>query len=173
MRILVFSDSHGRRHRPEMVVAAVAKSIDMILHTGDGPEDVEPIAEKYGIPFRFVHGNCDHGNIREELFEAESRRIRMVHGNMAYVKSNYDTLIAETEAARADICLFGHSHVPAIFRRGETLYMNPGSISMPRLGQCASYGILNLLPGASPEAAIMLISQEGIRPADPSEYDSI
>ena len=32
----------------------------------------------------------------------------------------------------ADICLYGHLHVPDAWKEGRTLFVNPGSISQPR-----------------------------------------
>ena len=32
----------------------------------------------------------------------------------------------------ADICLYGHLHIPDAWMEGKTLFLNPGSISQPR-----------------------------------------
>ena len=43
-----------------------------------------------------------------------------------------------------DILLHGHTHIPAWDAFGEkNLYLNPGSVSIPKAGSCHSYMILN------------------------------
>ena len=32
----------------------------------------------------------------------------------------------------ADICLYGHLHIPDAWKEGRTLFVNPGSVSQPR-----------------------------------------
>ena len=41
-----------------------------------------------------------------------------------------------------DILLNGHTHVPKWERMGESYYLNPGSVSIPKEGSTQSYVIL-------------------------------
>lgn len=38
-----------------------------------------------------------------------------------------------------DILLCGHTHIPAYTQHGDFLYLNPGSVSIPKNGSCHSY----------------------------------
>lgn len=40
---------------------------------------------------------------------------------------------------KGDILLNGHTHVPACERAGDFVYLNPGSISIPKEGSAKSY----------------------------------
>lgn len=43
-----------------------------------------------------------------------------------------------------DFVFMGHTHYPVVFRKGETIVANPGSVGQPRdVGSLASYAILN------------------------------
>ena len=42
-----------------------------------------------------------------------------------------------------DILLFGHTHVPFWEKRGETLCLNPGSVSIPKQGSRRGYMLLD------------------------------
>jgi len=47
-------------------------------------------------------------------------------------------------ATESDYVLVGHTHYPALFRRGNTLILNPGSVGQPRdVGALASYAIVD------------------------------
>ena len=47
-----------------------------------------------------------------------------------------------------DILLHGHTHVPACTDRGDYIYMNPGSLSIPKEDSWNGYMILeHSLPG--------------------------
>ena len=42
-----------------------------------------------------------------------------------------------------DMILAGHTHVPACDQVGECLYLNPGSVSIPKEGSAHSYMIID------------------------------
>ena len=42
-----------------------------------------------------------------------------------------------------DILLHGHTHVPACVAFGEYMYLNPGSVSLPKNGMPRSYLVLD------------------------------
>ena len=53
---------------------------------------------------------------------------------------------------KADICIFGHTHRPTLFKKNNVTMMNPGSIAYPRqIGKKPTYGLIeideNHMPG--------------------------
>ncbi len=41
-----------------------------------------------------------------------------------------------------DVLVYGHTHIPVAEQRGEYYFFNPGSVSLPKGGYPASYGLL-------------------------------
>lgn len=144
MRILVISDTHGDRHTLHRVILSQPKA-QVVIHLGDGSDDMED--ERFLHPkkmFLQVRGNCDWGSALPPVgqIQLENRKIFYTHGNLYNVKYGLDEIKLAARLQKADILLFGHTHVPYTeFDKG--LYvMNPGSLR----GAQASYGILDLTP---------------------------
>jgi hypothetical protein len=147
MNILVFSDSH-RRHEPiRKLLDIYAGEVKLALHLGDHTNDLLRYEHEYpNYEFRGVAGNCDFGAVspKELLMSVYGRGILLMHGHTRQVKSNYDRIAYYAEEKGVNACLFGHTHKPALFERGPVLFFNPGSVSEPRGGDKASYGILSV-----------------------------
>jgi predicted phosphodiesterase len=56
--------------------------------------------------------------------------------------------------ARADVCVFGHSHRPMVARRGRTLLLNPGSAGPRRFSLPRGIGVLTVKAG-NPRATLI------------------
>lgn len=117
----VLADTHGLL-RPEAVVAL--EGADLILHAGDvgGPEVLERLARV--APVLAVRGNVDRGAWASALPQARDvdlspARLRLLHDLAA--------LDRDPAADGVAAVVFGHSHRPAAFERGNVLYLNPGS----------------------------------------------
>lgn len=74
-----------------------------------------------------------------------------LHGSAYYCKKMleaYDREGAQRLLLLGDILLHGHTHVPACTDRGDYIYMNPGSLSIPKEDSWNGYMILeHSLPG--------------------------
>ncbi|MBQ8641286.1 MAG: metallophosphoesterase [Clostridia bacterium] len=156
MKILVFSDTHGR---PEFMHTAVRDhlahgSVDMLIHLGDGWRDFAELRQKYpDIPSYAVRGNCDGMTTACRLptcqtVTAEGFTFFLTHGHNYNVKD--DILMAATNAGRekAQVLLYGHTHMSDDHRE-ETLYgmvrcINPGSAGA---GFRPSYAVLEIVQG--------------------------
>ena len=140
MKILVFSDSH--RSLSGMYSAIDRHHPQHVIHLGDMLRDAEEVARHYpGLPFCTVPGNCD-GWFSNDPFKKqiimEGKSILLSHGHRWNVKSGYDAAIADARAVRADILLFGHTHILLCQRLEDGLWMmNPGPAS-------SSYGLIDL-----------------------------
>ncbi len=141
MKILIFSDSH--RNVRAMVNIVENENPDYIIHLGDLETDAHEIAQRYPrIPVCSVAGNCDlwpRGKTRL-LFELYGKKFFITHGHMYNVKLGLDGIRNTALTAGADICLFGHTHIPHYEETAGMLLINPGSVGM----DSRTYGTLTL-----------------------------
>jgi len=57
---------------------------------------------------------------------------------------------------RADVVVFGHTHIPMIQKYDDLLMMNPGSVAYPRIRNNRSFGMLTIdQDGVSAEIIII------------------
>ncbi len=133
-KILVFSDSHDDISNMQKVIDAEIP--DIILHLGDGWDDIEQLHREYyyDIPMEHVKGNCDYNSESDIKFlTVAGKNIFMTHGDRYYVKSRLDVLINEGIERGADIVLFGHTHNPVNIKTDNMIVINPGSIKNTKL----------------------------------------
>ncbi len=129
MRILVCSDSHGRR---DLLVLAYEQqpTAEILVFCGDGADDAQffPYEDK---PSYVVRGNWDHKSdwpLWQE-FSLMGKKIIVTHGHASDARHGLDELIRTTKERGADLVLFGHTHRPEVlYVDGMTLF-NPGSIA--------------------------------------------
>lgn len=134
MKILVFSDSHGK---PNKMVNEISGSLpDMIIHLGDGGSDISKIENLFPhIPLHAVKGNCDLSSRLPERkqFFVNGVSILIMHGHRFGVKQGLHYLELEARGCQADIVMYGHTHIP--YRSEEydkLLVLNPGSCGCSR-----------------------------------------
>ena len=145
MDIVVVSDTHGRHDR--LAELARRTKCGVLLFLGDGLRDLNVLRDD--ITVRAVRGNCDFfgadiPDTRLEIFGAY--RIFMTHGHRYGVKHGLDALIASAANRKADVLLYGHTHVPyeATLPAGRVIggitlekpltVLCPGSLGAPRDG---------------------------------------
>ena len=129
MKILVLSDSHG--NVSNMLQAVEQEAPNMILHLGDCWRDAEKLQEIYpSIPLHQVPGNCDFRSTEpnEQLLMLDGKRALICHGHTYGVKQSLLTAGFRADELNLDLFLFGHTHRPLVDRRGDTFFLNPGSI---------------------------------------------
>ena len=157
MKIMIASDIHGSAYYCRQLLKVFAQEqADKLLLLGDllyhGPRN--PLPEEYNPKevaallnarkqqILCVRGNCD-GEVDQMMLEfpiladycilsAGARMIFATHGHR-YSPTNPPALRA------VDILLTGHTHVPACRKEQGFLYLNPGSVSIPKGGSCHSY----------------------------------
>ncbi len=148
MRVLILSDTHRSMGRVVKLMKDIQNDIDIIIHLGDNTEDAEFIRKHYGKPVYNVSGNCDSDISvpEEDIVYLEGVKIFITHGHRYGVKYGVtDNVVYRALEVGADICLFGHTHMPHMENVSGVIVMNPGSISVPRGGSEPSYGIINLI----------------------------
>ena len=158
MRYLIASDIHGALPAAEMLTPRFhEEGADRLLLLGDllyhGPRN--PLPEGYapaevakllnGLADRItaVRGNCD-SEVDQMVLDfpiladyavlpVGRRLVYATHGHVHNLK-NLPPL------APGDVLLHGHTHIPAWTEFGEgNLYLNPGSVSIPKEGSAHSY----------------------------------
>ena len=163
MKILIASDIHGSALYCEKLLGATEReNADKILLLGDllyhgprndlpdgyAPKKVIEMLSSLTDKITCVRGNCeaevdqmvlpfsvmaDYCILDSE--EAKGHRIFATHGH----HFNPET---PPKLRAGDILLNGHTHVPACRDCGDFLYVNPGSVSIPKEGSAHSYLML-------------------------------
>ena len=143
MKWLVFSDSHG--NIDYMRRAIELEKPDRVLHLGDVAWDGARLLDACpGLKLEQVRGNCDWASQLPTVgeYEAEGVRIFYTHGHLYGVKSGDYQLISAARERKAQVALFGHTHLAREDYEDGLYLMNPGRLS----GWEASYGILDITP---------------------------
>lgn len=126
MNLIILSDTHGLL-RP--AVLELLQSADAILHAGD--INSQAIVDKLSsfAPLYVVRGNNDKqwaAAIPHDLtVTLDGVRFHMVHNKKD----------VPADLTGADVVVFGHSHKYSEERRGDVLWLNPGSCGPRRFHQ--------------------------------------
>lgn len=146
MNYLVVSDNHGDRDVLVDLASTYRGKVDKMFHCGDSELDPN---DGLWNDFIVVKGNCDYDPaFPDKIVEkVGSDTVFMTHGHLANVRSGLTTLALQAEQSKATIVLFGHTHEIGCEVRANVLYLNPGSISLPRGPiQLKSYAIIESTP---------------------------
>lgn len=144
MRILVVSDTHGSESNLRQAILA-QPSAEAVIHLGDGDEEME--RESRNFPektFLSVKGNCDLGSSQPKMGEfcADGVKIFFTHGDLYGVKMGLYSIISAARERKADVLLFGHTHMPMSDYEDGLYIVNPGSLH----GYHATYSTLDITP---------------------------
>ena len=158
MKWMIASDLHGSAvYCRRMIEAFEREDADRILLLGDllyhgprndlpegyAPKEVIPMLNGMKPKLLCVRGNCD-AEVDQMVLDfpiladyavlpVGQRLVYATHGHVHNLK-NLPPL------APGDILLHGHTHIPAWTEFGEeNLYLNPGSLSIPKEGSAHSY----------------------------------
>ena len=158
MKWMIASDLHGSAvYCRRMIEAFEREGADRLLLLGDllyhgprndlpegyAPKEVMPLLNGMKSKLLCVRGNCD-AEVDQMVLDFSiladyavlpvgQRLVYATHGHVHNLK-NLPPL------APGDILLHGHTHIPAWTEFGEeNLYLNPGSLSIPKDGSAHSY----------------------------------
>ena len=157
MKLLIASDLHGSAYYTQMLLAREAQEApeklillgDVLYHgpRNDLPRDYAPkqvIAQLSPLASKIlcVRGNCDCEVDQMVLpfpvladygwLYLDGRTVYLTHGHVI-------NKAHPLGFAKGDILLHGHTHIPACEDCGDFMYLNPGSVSIPKEGSAHSY----------------------------------
>ncbi|MEM0569455.1 phosphodiesterase [Salmonella enterica] len=161
MKLMFASDIHGSLPATERVLERFAQSgARWLVILGDvlnhGPRNALPegyapaqVAERLNAvatQIIAVRGNCD-SEVDQMLLHfpitaswqqilTQERRLFLTHGHL-FGPTNLPALHA------GDVLVYGHTHLPVAQQQEGLYHFNPGSVSIPKGGYAASYGILD------------------------------
>ena len=161
MKWMIASDLHGSAYYcKKMVEAFEREGADRLLMLGDllyhgprndlprdyAPKEVIPMLNGLKNKLCCVRGNCE-AEVDQMVLDlpvmadycilpAGEKLIYATHGHIYNIKN-------PPPLAEGDILLHGHTHVPAWTEFGQgSVYLNPGSLSIPKENSPHSYMIL-------------------------------
>ena len=134
MRIAIISDTHGNYLLALRALERVTP-VDLLIHLGDGCEDMEYIAPTLTIPALVVAGNCDRSlsTPRELLISLADKQVFITHGDFFRVKFGLDNLVAHARNIGADLVFFGHTHFALVTEIDGITLVNPGPLAKGEL----------------------------------------
>jgi putative phosphoesterase len=150
MKIGVISDTHipfAGEDLPDKIYQDF-KNVDLILHAGDIVE--ESLLEKLNKLAKTiaVKGNMDSHSLKKKLpvkqiIKVKKFKIGLTHGE-GTPQGLVDLVKKQFEKDKVDCIVFGHSHAPLCEKRGNMLFLNPGSPTDQIFSPFNSYGILEI-----------------------------
>ncbi|MCJ8007022.1 metallophosphoesterase [Lederbergia wuyishanensis] len=141
MKILVVSDSHGNGTVLENLKVTYKNRVHAMVHCGDSELSAnDSVLEGFSI----VRGNCDMDPAfpNELVLKLNGSTIFVTHGHLHRIKTSLLTISYRAKEVGADFVFFGHSHLHGSEMIDGTLYLNPGSILLPRGGNEKTYAII-------------------------------
>lgn len=150
MKYLIASDLHGSAYYVKKLVDIIdIENPDHIILLGDilyhgprndlpegyNPKEVICLLKNHLNGITFIKGNCDaevdsmvldncvfHEHV---LTSIKGKTIYLTHGH------HHNIDIPSTNE-NYDVMIYGHTHIPLCVERNGKLYLNPGSISIPK-----------------------------------------
>ena len=153
MKVGIISDTHGCEMRWALAYEKYLKDTELIIHAGDvlyhGPrnpmlEDYNPagLAQRINdcpVPILIARGNCDSevdAMVLELPVQApygyaivDGLRIVVTHGHLVDSEEEKDAMAVQL---KADLFITGHIHVNVLEKRGQTIFLNPGSPALSK-----------------------------------------
>jgi uncharacterized protein len=130
----VISDTHGLL-RPEAV--KIIEGCNAIIHAGDVGSLEVLSALKEVAPTYAVRGNVDNGHWAETIPVTD---IAVIGGRCFYIIHNPDLLDIDPVSVGINVVIFGHTHMPELYKKRDVIYMNPGSAGPRRFTKPVSMG---------------------------------
>jgi len=154
-KIMVISDTHDDRDAIRGVMRYLKTfKVDGIIHLGDYYDDAD-ILEQAGYPITRVPGTWDTVYYPDpevsnrKFIEIAGWRIFLTHTPESHYNDLADDIKPETivGSGKADIFLFGHTHITEIRRRNGTVCINPGHMSSDESRGCPlTFALLEIDP---------------------------
>lgn len=138
-KILILSDSHGLTG--EVAKIKERHEIENVIHCGDSELEMDhPILED----MINVRGNCDFDTNLPyvQQFDINKLNFFVTHGHLYDVGITLHNLHDDAANHDAQIVCYGHTHVAGVQKMNNILFVNPGSIRLPRQRREKTYAIM-------------------------------
>lgn len=149
-RLGIISDTHGHEEAWRHALVRWGP-VDGVLHCGDVLAEIatglEEMIRNASFPVIISRGNCDRPG--DEILLGRpvlapyatvwwnSRLILVGHG------APFQPLRELGLRCRADLVIYGHTHVSSVVREEGTIFLNPGSAALPKGRDPASAAVLD------------------------------
>ena len=157
MKFLIASDIHGSAYYCDLLLKAIeTEKADRVLILGDilyhgprndlpkghNPKEVARLLNEYKDEILCVKGNCE-AEVDQLMLEfpvlaeyaiffIDNKTLFLTHGHH-YNPDNPPSF------AKGSVLINGHTHISAIEENENFLYLNPGSVSLPKGNGINSY----------------------------------
>ena len=129
MKILVVSDSHGDEKLLKELVSTYPH-MDYYIHAGDSGLDRDTL-----YPFESVRGNTDYYPFDELL---------RIYTPVGYLLVKHKPWFNVEQVKDNKILINGHTHQYGFYIEEGKIFLNPGSLTLPRDGTNGTYMILDI-----------------------------
>lgn len=158
MKLVIASDLHGSLDWTSKLLEKITEEKpDLIVLLGDlyyhGPRNPLPdgynpkvlaeILNQFKIKLLVVKGNCD-AEVDETIseFSFNSSLSMEVGGKTVFFSHGHKFNIDSLPDGDFDVMFYGHFHTHFIKEKGGKVFVNPGSISLPKNGTKNSYAVM-------------------------------
>jgi len=154
MKLLLVSDTHRlTNYLGEELLPQYANEIECVIHLGDYPSDLIQYKGKFPnlnmVAIDGIGGDRPYPLEQILTYKVSDNvecKLLALHGHNHNVKTNLDRLVYYAQEKQVQACFFGHTHAATIFEKNGILFINPGSLSMPRDGRRNSHAIVTISP---------------------------
>lgn len=159
MKYLVISDNHGDREILATLFAKYRNQVDGIFHCGDSELKADDAVFK-GVSV--VEGNNDlRGEFSDDIERDDhGEHVLMTHGDLYGVSMGLTHLSLKAQSVNASLVFYGHTHQLAAEMVADCLYLNPGSISLPRGAYTSVGGTYALVNTTSTTVAVTFYDRQ-------------
>lgn len=156
MKYLIFSDLHGSSESAEIIIEKFKKyECDQMICLGDvlyhgprndlpfsyNPKEVIKILNEYAENIICIQGNCDAEVDQMVLnFKLLSSLDKEINGKKCHFEHGHHLDDLKTDAK---YIFFGHIHINQIKNVDNKVYINPGSITIPKENTARSFIIFD------------------------------
>ena len=150
MKYLIFSDLHGSAESAECIIKTfIEQKCDQMICLGDvlyhgprndlpefyAPKQVITLLNPFADKILCIQGNCDAEVDQMVLkFKLHKMKNLKLNGKKCHLEHGHHL----EEMNDADVILYGHTHIP-VLEKYDALYLNPGSITLPKNNTKRSY----------------------------------
>lgn len=159
MKLMVASDIHGSAYYCRKLLEAFnQEKPDKLVLLGDilyhgprndlpeeyAPKEVIVMLNAIKNEIICIRGNCDT-EVDQMVLEfpiMSEQGLLYIDGKTIYITHGHKLEDNTPMMKEGDVLICGHTHVPKCESRGSYMYMNPGSVSIPKEGSAHSYMII-------------------------------